>query len=435
MIHHKLAPARVVEAVVVVIVCSLLATCEIATTTYEYHNPLDPREDGTVAEALTAVPDSELRRAISNSVNNETQRSKREVHWVHAAGWEPQPQGYVISNLSGIEFFSELSGIELSGNVIDWTANLVYLQRLPHLWDLSLFGSEISDSDLALISELEQLRYVGLGGNTITIAGLRHLAASNVDNISLSSYDDVGDNPGYQLTTGATIFEELQSSGLADQLWGVDLTVFDLTAADLTGLQVFPHLGSLGLWDNQIEGVSEINTYLRLHNEGNNPVHLGLGGNPIPEAELANLDLGYLSGLEIGNMGGDGLLLTAVPGFVQVGRDLRHLGLQDNRNLASLAGLEQLLTNSPIDSLNLSHTSITDVEPLLAGDELRWIYLTDLTNSGFSVANVELLGGLPNLEQLFLHNTPLQDEPAVRATFDARREIFVEYPDGSTNQL
>ncbi|MEX2442712.1 MAG: hypothetical protein WD492_03840 [Alkalispirochaeta sp.] len=423
--------ARIFGSLCLACVVVLLAACDIIT--YDYYNPLDPQEDATVETALAGVVDPELRRAIVDSVGGDTERSKREVHWVHASYWEPD--GYNVSTVAGIEFFPEVSGLELSGTSVDWEADVIHLQRLPRLDHLNVGDTGVTDAEVAYFAQIDQLRWLGLNGNALTVEGLNHLVSTNIDGIALSGYDETDGNPGYQLTTGASIFEELGSSGLADQLWGIDLGRFGLTAADLTGLQVFPHLGSFSFWDNDIASVAEINDFLRNHNGADHPVHLGLWGNPIPEAELAKLDLTHISGLDLGHMG-DGSLLEALPAFATEGSQLNNLGLQDNRALSSLDGLEQLLMDSRIEHLNLSNTAITDVEPLRAGDELRWIYLTDIiTEFGLPVANVELLADLPNLEQLILHNTPLSDDDAVREAFDARPDIYVEYPDGTTNQL
>ncbi|MFW5694903.1 MAG: hypothetical protein ACOCYB_07025 [Alkalispirochaeta sp.] len=94
-----------------------------------------------------------------------------------------------------------------------------------------------------------------------------------------------------------------------------------------------------------------------------------------------------------------------------------------------------LLADSPVENLYVANTAIRDVTPLLRGRDLRMIQLNDIgSTSGNPVSGVEQLADLPFVDRISLYNTLLTDEAQVRATFDARPDIFVEYPDGSTNQ-
>lgn len=401
-------------------------------TTYTYSNNLDPERDAPVADVLPYVADPDLQDAILESVGGVSDRSKFEVRWVNAESW----RGYTVQQLSGLEYFPRIDGVDLSGSQLaDLSADVEVLRRLPEIHGVSLSGAGLIDADVALLTSVPSLGWLHVGGNDLTILSLQYVADSGVDDIFISAPAPSEGLPGYT-PEAANVLDDFATVGLDSKLDGLGLEGFDLSAPGaLDGLANMPRLWQLRLFQAQLTSVVPINDYVQNHHRADG-LHLGLNNNPIPAAELATLDLQRITSLELGYMG-DGTLLTAVPAFSSPAPNLYEVSLQDNWDLTDLTGLRMLLeAGTPVEHVNLSNTAITDVTDLLQGGELRRIYLTDIGDEalGETLANVQRLAELPHLEHLQLFNTVLADEALVRQAFDGNPNVWVGYPDGSVNE-
>ena len=78
----------------------------VGTTSYDYSNPLDPREDTAISALLPYVVDANLRQAITDNVGGDTSTLKSQYTWLDA-------YGYTVAQLDGIEYFSAITDFNM----------------------------------------------------------------------------------------------------------------------------------------------------------------------------------------------------------------------------------------------------------------------------------------------------------------------------------
>tara|TARA_B100000614_G_scaffold233094_1_gene228182 strand:- start:711 stop:1982 length:1272 start_codon:yes stop_codon:yes gene_type:complete len=399
----------------------------VGTTSYDYSNPLDPREDTAISALLPYVVDANLRQAITDNVGGDTSTLKSQYTWLDA-------YGYTVAQLDGIEYFSAITDFNMGSATLGAPGSLDALTRLGNLHWLNMNDCGLDDSHLATVARIPSLNGAWLTYNAFTIDGLRALVGSPLEELTISGPDTGNGLPGYTVTVGTSVIDEFVIAGLANQIRAVGLENFNLTGPDLADLARLPNLRwGIRLGNNQIASLATLNAQVLARYDADTELWLELWGNPLSEAELATLDLSKLGGLNLGNMG-DGSTLTAVPAFSGPAPHLRELWLDGNSSLSDITNLTTLLGFAPIERLSLGSIAVSDVSSIGAtgSTSLREIYLNDI--NGGLLSGVETLVGLPNLSNLILSNATLANEATVRATYDARPDIFVEYPDNTTNQ-
>ena len=226
--------------------------------------------------ALRAVVREELR--LSNVVPL-TKDNIKQLTRLHA--WKKG-----IVNVQGLELAVNLTELDLAGNPIE---DISPLRGLMQLTRLGLGATNLSDSDLSLLSEFTDLRYLSLWSNQIS--DLSPLA-------SLTS------------------------------LVGLDLGGNQLS--DLSPLSELTDLVELALGDNQISDISPLSVLMELRN-------LSLVNNPLsdlrPLSNLTNLEVLDIAYCKVSDV-------SPLAGLV----NLRVLKLHHNltRDFTPLAGLTNL---------------------------------------------------------------------------------------------
>lgn len=159
-----------------------------------------------------------------------------------------------ISDLTGLEYATNLSELDLSANPI---SNLSPLAGLTNLGNLTLANNPISDlSPLAGLTNLHSL-YMGFNqiSNLSPLADLTNLKNLNLENNQISNLSPVA---------GLT---KMQSLHLRNN-----------QIADISALAGLTDLIGLDIWNNQVSDISVLMGLLRLG-------HVNIKGNPLnPEA-------------------------------------------------------------------------------------------------------------------------------------------------------
>jgi internalin A len=292
--------------------------------------------------------------------------------------------GEGITNLNGLDFFTNLRRIFLSGNTI---SDLTPLASLPQLTFLELYDNSISN--LSPLAGLTQLTTLILGLNSISdltpLAELTQLTELRLDENLIS---DITPLAGLTQLT----FLELGGTSISNLSPLAGLTQLDSlglggnSISDITPLAGLTQLTFLELGGTSISNLSPLAGLTQLDS-------LGLGGNSISDitpltglTQLADLRL-------YGNSISD---ITSLAGLTQ----LNFLDLESNSlsDLAPLVGLTQLA------DLRLYGNSISDITPL-AG-------LTQLTSLGLvlnSISDITSLSGLTQLHTLLLESNSISD--------------------------
>lgn len=319
------------------------------------------------------VPDAALRLALQAALGKGTPLTKDNVATITQLNLTYDG----ITNLSGLEFATNLRALDLTGNTI---TDITPLQHLHNLTDVSLRMNKAT-----------------------VMPDLTPLAGTPVKSLNLVA-DDYGTQPDKMAGLAQlTSLEELE-------MQNNDLT----TVPPVTNL---PNLSYLGIDGNKLTSVQELAGMHQL-------TALKVGSNQLtdytPIASLTNLTtlsignnrsndisiLRSLVNLQEATFSQMGLTNNAVQVFSYMPK-LVTLSIDYNdqiSDLTPLAGLRQL------QSLNFSKDQVADLTPLK-----QLTNLTDLSFSNAQVANLAPLAGLTRLTSLnLLHNhvsdlSPLQN--------------------------
>ncbi|MBL7186966.1 MAG: leucine-rich repeat domain-containing protein, partial [Phycisphaerae bacterium] len=333
-----------------------------------------------------------------------------------------------ITNLTGLEYATNLSSLSLYRNQISDLSPLGGLTNLTYLAlsenqisSISTLGGltnmhhlELADNLIAEIGPLSgfsSLTYLRLGGNQVTdvgpLSGLTTLTELHITGNQISAIGPLSSLVNLQSLDlgGNQISDMTPLAGLTNlqwlSLWGNQITAIP----DLSALTV---LTDLNLQNNQISAISGLSgltslTGLYLHNNQIVNIstladltvltYLDMGGNQIgdmtPVAGLTNLQWLNLWGNQI----------SAIPDLSAL-TVLTELNLHNNliSDISVLAGLTSLTR------LDLGGNQITDLSDLLSLTNLTWL---SLNNTGLS--SIGAVAGLTNLTGLDLGNNPLGD--------------------------
>ena len=396
-----------------------------------------PTRQTDLAEAW--MPDRALRAAVPGEIGllpgvPLTKEKMQGVGYINVAG-----KG--ISDITGLEFATNLRELDLSQNPITDLhplANLTTLERLYlsdvspntptldlrplvtliNLKELSLKNSKVSDisllarltelrsldlshnhiSDIRPLSDLRELRTLRIRGNPIK--NLMPLSGLNLTNLK---YDIVGQptgqtDPAETWMPDATLRAAVR--GEIGLLPGTPLTKQKMLSLgrlaanhtgifDITGLEFATNLRELHLGQNPITDLrplANLTTLESLHLWKLSPNTPTLDLHPL--ANLINLEVLSLGNSRISD-------ISPLAGL----KKLRVLQLLHNHisDIRPLAGLAELWT------LSIEGNPITDLTPL-AGTHLREL---DLSNN--LITDLRPLETLINLEKLSLENTKVSD--------------------------
>ena len=332
-----------------------------------------------------------------------------------------------ITDISGIENFTNLTYLDLSSNSI---SNISVLAGLTNLTELDLGWNSISD--ISTLSELTNLTDLSLGYNNISdiraLSGLTNLtyldlSSNSISNISVLAeltnltslelyHNSISDISALSGLTNLT-FLDLSYNSISDinVLAGLtNLTSLDLSSTSISGISVLAGLTNLTRLHLRINSISDISALSGL----TNLTYLGLQYNDISDISalsgLTNLtrlelnnnsisDIGALTGLtnltDLSLYGNSISDISALSGLT----NLTDLWMYDN-NISDISALSGL-TNLTL--LQLGSNNISDISALTG-----LINLTELYLSENSISDISALTGLTNLTSLGLGRNKIQ---------------------------
>ena len=337
-----------------------------------------------VPSAVVSIPDANLRAAIEDALGKAsgapiTQAEMRTLTWLRAynAG---------ISDLTGLEFATNLETLWLIGNNVSDISALSGLTNLTELW---LRVNQITD--ISALSGLTNLERLWIDQNNITdispLAGLTNLTElwigqNNFTDISVLS----GLTNLMALNLADSSIEDISAlSGLTNltELW---LRINQIT--DISALSGLTNLTELLIDLNNVSDISVLSGLTNL-------IRLGLGLNNVS-------DISVLSGLT----------------------NLTRLELRSNSitDISPLAGLINLT------ELNLAFNNVSDISVLSGLTSLMALNLADN-----SIEDISALSGLTNLRDLDLRGNPYEVLP--KGDFDIELVLLGDFTESQERVL
>ncbi len=296
-----------------------------------------------------------IRETLNKPAGNITVADMNRINKIEA-------EGYMIKDISGIEYARNLTYLDLGTNEIKDISRLTGLAKLRVL---HLPLNQISD--ISALKELTRLEIVDLASNQISdIRALKDLPEVFMLNLNLNKISDINALSGLTKLT--------------------DLHIYGNQISDISALSNFKTLYVLNVSHNKISDINVLGKLKTLQ-------ILGLTGNQIS-------DIGVLHDLT----------------------NLIELELSDNEinDISSLSGLTKLTT------LRLYDTQITDISALKGLTKLKelslgWNQISDITVlSNFKnltnldlastgISDIQVLSGLTKLEYLYLSENKIND--------------------------
>jgi Leucine-rich repeat (LRR) protein len=409
----------------------LFGGCEQAT--FEYYNPLDPQEDALVEQVVAGAA---LDPNVEGEILNQWSGSRKsEVDFISVFD-------IPISSVAGLEFFPELTSLEL--NLVQLRGvDLTPILSLSNLDSLNLMNNGYTDSDLADLPHFSQINYLSLGYNPILDAASanvileRHIADG--DRISL----DLQSTPVAHDTLASLRYDALDGLhiGYLTDTGGADapLTDTDFLPADNSTLRYLdisgPHAPDMA----GVRGLDNLQELSILRYQGTDLTAIS----PVDTLVVLNVDQSDLTSLD--------------------GLDAPDLWILSVRNSSSLEDIQQLASGGMQDSLRhleVQQTGLADEDlaVIWAMSNLTWLEasgladpangnptITDLTgiSNASSLEHVDFadnpdlshgiadLAALPRLESVDLQNTGFSaTDIEIQNWSSTVQEIVM--PDGST---
>lgn len=306
-----------------------------------------------------------------------------------------------ISDLSPLASLTRLTQLSLEDNNI---TNITALSNLMNLTYLALSENDISD--LAPLASLTNLTTLGLSFNNINdltpLAHLTNLSKLWLNNNNINDIRPLTNlyslNELYLGGNNISDLSPLNTSNLPN-LWYLELN--DNNISDLTPLTSIPNLRALNLYNNSISDITSLAylTSLSVLSLRKNNI-----SNITPLASLTNLqalDLGYNN---VSN-------ITPLADLT----NLSDLRLEGN-NINDVTPLTNL-TNLRI--LFLNENTISDVSPLTNLRNLQALRLR-----ANSISDIAALSNLTNVSQLWLDNNNISDISALANLLNLR-ELYL----------
>ena len=360
---------------------------------------------------VTIIPDAKLRAAIAAALGKASDEAITKGEMETLTTLDAEDAG--ISDLTGLEFATNLGDLSLGGNQI---TDLSALASLTNLEKLKLSDNQITD--ISALAELTKLTELYIGNNKITdisaLAGLTKLKELRLSGNKITDVSALAELTN--LTELRLNDNPLSASSINDHiptLQNRGVTVeFDPTPVTIPDVNLRVAIAAaLGKARSATITKDEISTLLRLDAED-------AGISDLTGLEFAiNLTWLGLSGNQITN-------LSALADLT----NLETLNLLDNQitNLSALAGLTNLR------NLYLGNNQITNLSALADLTNLRNLYLWNN-----QIADVSALAGLTNLRNLRLNDNPLSassindhipalQDRGVRVTFEPTPETITD---------
>ena len=343
------------------------------------------------------IPDANLRAAIESTLGKGSGATITTADMETLTALSAQRAN--ISDLTGLEYATNLIGLSLAGNSV---LDISPVAGLTNLAKLYLSGNSISDlSPLVANTGLGTGDEVNVRGNPLSAVSINtHIPALQgrgvtVDfdpptpvnipdtNLRAAIESALGKGSGATITTAdmetLSIFEALDADNISD-LTGLEtatrlevLVLSDNTISDLSALRGLTNLETLALDSNNISDLSSLSGLTNLE-------WLELENNSISDSDLSSLSgLTNLEGLFLSE--NQLVDLSSLSGLT----NLETLFLSENSisDLSSLSGLTNLV------ALSLSENQLVDITSLSGLTNLYWLQLDDNSISDISalVAN------------------------------------------------
>ena len=317
-----------------------------------------------VAREGVIIPDSNLRAAIATALGIApgVRISPSEI----ATLTHLFASNAGIGDLTGLEFATNLTWLNLEGNSI---SDISPLAGLTNLTSLELGVNSISD--LSAVAGLTNLTDLHIGSNRVSdisaVAGLTNLTQLNLEGNSISDLSAV--------------------AGLTNL---TDLHIGSNRVSDISAVAGLTNLTQLNLEGNSISDISAVAGLTNL-------TQLNLEGNSISDisavAGLTNLTQLNLEGNSISD-------ISAVAGLT----NLKRLNLSFNSisDISPLAGLTNL------NDLDLRDNTISDLSAVAGLTNLNDLDLRDNT-----ISDLSAVAGLTNLTDLHIGSNRVSDISAV----------------------
>ncbi len=312
----------------------------------------------TVPIRPVTIPDAHLRAEIEGSLGKSAGATITNVDMLRLTGIYWNKGG--ISDLTGLEFATNLSELDLGNNNI---TDISPLSGLTNLLGLNLADNDITD--ISPLSGLTKLTGLDLGNNNIRdISPLSGLDSLSTLSLGYNNIRDISPLSGLtNLSALSLVYNNITDisplSGL-DSLSTLSLGYNNIR--DISPLSGLTNLSRLWLYEKNITDISHLSGLTNLS-------LLGLRGTNIT-------DISHLSGLT----------------------NLSILGLE-NTNITDISPLSGL-TN--LSWLGLENTNITDISHLSGLTNLSTLYLRNN-----NIMDISPLSGLTNLSRLWLNGNPL----------------------------
>lgn len=342
---------------------SVLGGVMVATTpTYAADNIAMATDD-----ASDWVPDAALRQALQSALGAGVPLTKSNVAQIQQLNLTYDG----ITDLTGLEYATNLSIIDLTGNAI---SDISALANLPKLQDVSLRMNKatvLPDLTPLTSTPIKSLNLVAddyglVPEKLVALNQMTTLTSLEMQNTKVTSVPELGN------------LHQLRELGLA----GNKLT-------DVSSLAPLTQLTSLKVGSNQITDFTPIAKLTNL-------TILSIGNNRSNDISM----LSALTKLQQGTFSQMGLTDAMMPTFAAM-PDLTDLSIDFNDQITSLTALQQL---TKLTSLNFSKDQVADLTPLQ--------HLTSLTSLNFSNAQVTTLqpiAGLTNLTYVNLLRNHVRD--------------------------
>ena len=356
---------------------------------------------GGGSTGIVDIPDANLRAVIADSLGKASGAPITRAEMATLTRLEAPNSN--ISDLTGLGFATNLTRLNLGGEVDLWSSSGITLRldnnaisgvsplsSLTNLTWLNLSGNDISD--LSPLSNLTNLTSLTLINNTISnLSPLTNLTSLTFLDLAGNNLSDSNLSP----LTGLTSLTELGLSyniisdltPLSGLINLTDLSLRGNSISDLSSLSGLINLTELGLSYNIISDLTPLSGLINLRSLFlvNNII-----SDLIPLSSLTNLrGQLWLGGNNISD-------LTPLSGLI----DLWNLGLGDN-SISDISPLSNLTNQSWLD---LSRNSISDISALSNLTNLTGLHL-DYN----SISDISALSNLTNLTYLDLDGNSISD--------------------------
>ena len=352
------------------------------------------------APVIINIPDINLQNALLDAgadANGDHAISEYELSAMHG---NLNLSRKVISNISGLEYATGISGLDISENNIQDISSIAALTQLTELnisgnniKDISPIANmkqltdldinQISSTDFTPVSELTGLKCLGIGKNNIRsisfLSNLEHLQVLGVSGNELISLDGIENAKSlYSLNASYNNIDNIDAISYLSSLYYVDLSSNRIS--DLEAFLELKYVNYLHLLNNQIDDLSDLNNLEKLEqlNMGTNRL-TSLNSLPflpnLTDLDVFNNDIKNFSGIEL------------VPNLVRLDAIANKID-----DLTSLSEL------SKIKYIELRSNNIKDVSTLAKIDSIERITLE--YNKIFDITK---LVSLPNLTSLYIN--------------------------------